>query len=64
MAAETKNVRQNNSGSYETHTVIIAVVKKFTYYMEGNADHELYNFLNNFFGIMPVKRTVCIRMYL
>jgi hypothetical protein len=32
--------------------------------MEGNADHELYDFLNNFFGIMPVKRTVCIRMYL
>jgi hypothetical protein len=32
--------------------------------MEGNADHELYKFLKNFFGIMPVKRTVCIRMYL
>ena len=32
--------------------------------MEGNADHELYDFLNHFFGIMPVKRIVCICMYL
>jgi len=32
--------------------------------MESKADHELYDLLNNFFGIMPVKRTVCICMYL